>query len=186
MKSGSAQRAGLHDLVRPVHHRALAVERARRHGRPGPGGRVERPGRLVGAGVETPAVREDEHERVERRCERRAREVGPGVRLRVVDLGQRVDRRVREGREAARARSCTMLSPEKMRARPSGELRRRRVPASARTCRARACTFGRRVEERRVGRPTYGARCVRRRSASGRRRTGCAPSRRGFARTARR
>ena len=82
---------------------------------------------VSGPGVEELAVRQDEHERVERHPARGLRQVGPRVRLRVVDRGQRV-RRVGERDAHARLleRDAVARDHEHAAVRQRG---RRRVPA---------------------------------------------------------
>ena len=108
---GVGPRPGFHDLVGEVHDGAHAVERARVQGLPGPLSGRDRPRRHVRADVDQAPVRQLEHQRIQRRGQPRAGEVGPRVRHRVEDLRQRVDGRVAERRQLARSGSARCCRP---------------------------------------------------------------------------
>ena len=142
--------ARLHDLVRPVHDGAVPVERARADRRPGPCGRIDDARHPVWACIEDAAIREDEQERVERRREPGARQVGPRVRPRVVDRGQRIDGRIRQRVIEARPVDDDVVAGHREHAAVS-ELSGGRIPASDRHVGAAEVGLRRRIEDRRVG-----------------------------------
>ena len=142
--------SGLHDLVRPVHDGAVSVDRARADHRPRPGRGIEDTRRRVRPGVEDLAVREDEHERVERGCQPGAGEVGPQIRRGVEDRRERVDRCVAERRQLPGPVENDVVSREGEDT-AIGQFGGRRIPATdAHVGRPRPLT-GRRIVDRRVG-----------------------------------